>query len=242
VIDTETHGPVTVLAIDRDAQRNALDIDHCHALRSALEGAVAGGARAVVITGRGSSFCSGADLDAVYGPAFRDALYGLLGAIAAAPVVVLAAVNGPAIGAGTQLAVACDLRVADETAVFAVPTAALGLAVDQWTARRLAEVAGSSAARRMLLTAERLSAAEALRCGLVDHLGTPADAMQKAESIAALAPLSLRYSKAALNAPPAPGPGDAALDAAFQACWDSEDLQEGRRARAERRPPRFEGR
>jgi enoyl-CoA hydratase len=68
------------------------------------------------------------------------------------------------------------------------------------------------------------------------------DALRRAESIAALAPLSLRYSKAALNAPPAPGPGDAGLDAAFQACWDSEDLQEGRRARAERRPPRFEGR
>ena len=237
MIATETHGSVTVLAIDRDAQRNALDIDHCQALHAALDDAVAAGARVVVITGRGSSFCSGADLDAVYGQGFRDALYGLLGAIAAAPVVVVAAVNGPAIGAGTQLAIACDLRVADETAVFAVPTAALGLAVDPWTARRLAEVAGASAARRMLLAAERISVAEAVRCGLVDHLGTPAEAMERAGAIAALAPLSLRYSKAALN-----GPSSAALEAAFQACWDSEDLQEGRRARSERRPPRFEGR
>jgi enoyl-CoA hydratase len=242
VISTESHGPVTVLAIDRDAQRNALDIDHCRVLHSALDDAVAAAARVVVITGRGSSFCSGADLDAVYGQGFRDALYGLLGAIAAAPVVVLAAVNGPAIGAGTQLAIACDLRVADETAVFAVPTAALGLAVDPWTARRLAEVAGASAARRMLLAAERISAAEAARCGLVDHLGGPDEAMQRAEAIAALAPLSLTYSKAALNAAPAAGPSAAALEAAFQACWDSADLQEGRRARSERRPPQFEGR
>jgi enoyl-CoA hydratase len=233
---------VTVLAIDRDAQRNALDIDHCRALRAALADAVAASARVVVITGRGSSFCSGADLDAVYGQGFRDALYGLLGAIAAAPVVVLAAVNGPAIGAGTQLAIACDLRVADETAVFAVPTAALGLAVDPWTARRLAEVAGASAARRMLLAAERISAAEAVRCGLVDHLGGSDDAMQRAEAIAALAPLSLRYSKAALNAVPPAGPSTVELEAAFQACWDSADLQEGRLARSERRPPRFEGR
>ena len=242
MISTESHGPVTVVAIDRDAQRNALDIDHCRALRSALDDAVAASARVVVITGRGSSFCSGADLDAVYGQGFRDALYGLLGAIAAAPAVVLAAINGPAIGAGTQLAIACDLRVADETAVFAVPTAALGLAVDPWTARRLAEVAGGSAARRMLLAAERISAAEAVRCGLVDHLGGPGDAMQRAEAIAALAPLSLRYSKAALNAAPAAGPSTAELEAAFQACWDSADLQEGRLARSERRPPRFEGR
>ena len=242
MIVTERRGPVAVLAIDREAQRNALDIDHCRALEAALADAVSANARVVVITGRGSSFCSGADLDAVYGQGFRDALYGLLGAIAAAPVVVVAAINGPAIGAGTQLAIACDLRVADTTAVFAVPTAALGLAVDPWTARRLAEVAGASAARRMLLAAERIPAEEALRCGLVDHLGSAADALQRAEAIAALAPLSLRYSKAALNAAPAPGPSAAELQAAFQACWDSGDLQEGRQARSEGRPPRFEGR
>ena len=95
------------------------------ALRDAVQ---TEGARAIVITGAGSSFCSGADLGAAYDAAFRDALYAMIAAVTEAPVPVLAAVNGPAIGAGTQLALACDLRIAAEEATFAIPTARLGIA------------------------------------------------------------------------------------------------------------------
>ena len=96
-------GDVAVIEIDRHERRNALDAAHCHALRDAVQ---TEGARAIVITGAGSSFCSGADLGAAYDAAFRDALYAMLAVITDVRVPVLAVVNGPAIGAGAQLALA----------------------------------------------------------------------------------------------------------------------------------------
>ena len=242
MIHTKPFGTVTLLTIDRPERRNALDLEHCELLLHAVQGAVQAGARALVITGEGSAFCSGADLGGVYGPEFRIALYGMLGAITAAPIPVLAAVNGPAIGAGTQLAIACDLRVCAPTARYGVPTAKLGLAVDPWTVRRLALLAGGGAARAMLLGCDELSLDAAERAGLVDRRGDPADALAWAERIAALAPLTHRYNKLALeDALEATDPAPAVLDA-FEACWASEDFVEGRTASAEKRPPRFQGR
>jgi len=155
VITVTAHGRASVLQIDRPERRNALDTDTCNQLRQGLQDSVQGGALAVVITGQGSSFCSGADLSGVYGDEFLLALRTMLSAITDAPVPVIAAVNGPAIGAGTQLAVACDLRVAAPTAVFGVPTSQLGLAAEAFTLRRLALFAGGGAARRMMLAAHR---------------------------------------------------------------------------------------
>jgi len=238
VIASSQDGPVTVIAIDRHERRNALDLEHCHALREAVLTA-AGSARAIVLTGAGSSFCAGADLDGVYGDEFRDALHGMLQAIVAVPVPVLASINGPAIGAGTQLALASDLRVAAAGARFAVPTARNGLAVDPWTIRRLALLAGGGTARAMLLGAETFGPELAHQRGLVDRLGDHADALAWARQVAAFAPLSLAYSKRALTEQPIEDP---VLATAFEACWTSDDRAEGERARAERRPPRFTGR
>ena len=232
---------VAVITVNRPAKRNALDVAACHALRGAVDAELAAGARALVLTGAGAVFCSGADLDEVYTAEFLDALYAMLHAVAEAPVPVIAAVNGPAIGAGTQLALAADLRVAAPGAVFAVPTAKIGLAVDPWTIRRLAALAGSGAARELLLACAQLDAAAALRCGLVQRSGEPADAVAWAQELTTLAPLTVAYSKRVLNDLTA-GTGDPPQwDAAFAACWASADLAEGRRARAERRAPHFRG-
>ena len=233
-------GDVAVIQIDRHERRNALDTAHCHDLREALTGAAISGpdtARAVVVTGAGSSFCAGADLGAVYDAAFRDALYAMLTAVAEVPVPVLAAVNGPAIGAGAQLALACDLRVAAPEARFAIPTARLGIAVDPWTIRRLALLAGTGTAQAVLIGGETLDAAAALRCGLASRLGDHGAALAWARELAGLAPLSLAYAKKSLNEPDS---AELAMD--FEACWASEDAAEGRRARADKRPPRFRGR
>jgi len=138
-------GDVAVLTLARPDRRNALDLELCRALHEAVEDAVATQARAIVVTGEGSAFCAGADLDGVYGDEFIEALYTMLHGLTTIPVPVVAAVNGPAIGAGTQLAIACDLRVVDERARFAVPTARNGMAVDAWTIRTLAELAGGPA-------------------------------------------------------------------------------------------------
>ena len=228
---------VSVLELQREDRRNALDLDLCRALLAAAEEEVDAGARVLVVTGRGTAFCSGADLDGVYGDAFIEALYAMLHGLAALPVPLVAAVNGPAIGAGTQLALACDLRVAAPTARFGVPTARNGMAVDAWTIRTLAAVAGGGVARRLMLAAELLDADQALACGLADRAGDRADAIAWAHEVATLAPLSIAHSKGVLN-----GADDARVARTFAACWASEDVAEASRARREKRPPVFTGR
>jgi len=237
VLDVSRDGAVALLTLTRDERRNALNLDLCRAIHEAAQAAVADGARVVVITGHGSAFSAGADLGGVYGPEFLEALYGMLHGLTALPVPVIAAVNGPAIGAGTQLAIACDLRVADVAARFAVPTARNGMAVDGWTIRTLAQLAGTGRARRLMLAAEELGRDEALTAGLVDRAGTLADALVWAHEIAALAPLALAHNKLVLN-----GGDDAAVNASFEAVWASQDVREAAAARAEKRSPEFTGR
>jgi enoyl-CoA hydratase len=242
MIRIEERGRVAILWIDRHEQRNALDTEHCELLRNALADVQAAGARVVVVTGEGSSFCAGADFGEVYGEGFRKALYEMLRRFTASPLPIIAAVNGPAIGAGTQLALAADLRMVGPNATFAIPTAKLGLAVDPWTIRRLALLAGGGAARRILLTCEPLSAEEALSCGLADAAGELDTALERAARIADLAPLTLAYSKEALNRLQEPEIRDSELESRFEEVWRSADVAEGQIARRERRPPRFEGR
>ena len=237
MISQSRDGDVGIAEIDRHERRNALDAAHCEDLRAAVTGLAAGGARAVVITGTGSSFCAGADLGGAYDGGFRDALYAMLTAITGTAIPVLAAVNGPAIGAGAQLAIACDLRVAAPPASFGIPTARLGLAVDPWTIRRLAALCGTGTAQAMLIGCDTIDAERAYHSGLASRLGDRAAAMGWARELAALAPLTLAYSKQALN-----DPGASDLIKAYEACWASEDCAEGQRARAEKRPPRFGGR
>lgn len=237
VLDVSRDGGVALLTLAREDRRNALNLELCRAIHDAAQKAVDEGARVIVITGRGSAFSSGADLGGVYGPEFLEALYGMLHGLTQLPVPVIAAVNGPAIGAGTQLAIACDLRVADATAQFAVPTARNGMAVDGWTIRTLAQLAGTGRARRLMLAADSLDRDEALAAGLVDRAGTLDDALAWAHEIAVLAPLALAHNKLVLN-----GGDDEAVTASFGAVWASDDVREAASARAEKRSPEFTGR
>lgn len=232
---------VGLLELDRPQRRNALDIAQCRRLVDAVDELLGRGVRALVVTGAGSSFCSGADFGEVHTDGFRDALHAALHAVRAAPVPTVAAVNGPAIGAGTQLAIACDLRIADAGAVFGVPAAQLGVAVDPWTLHRLAQLAGGGTARAVALSCDRIDAGLAHARGLVDRLGDRDAALAWAADLARLAPLTLRYSTLVLDRTDLPD-DDPELLAAFEACWASEDLAEGRSARREGRAPRFRGR
>lgn len=239
---------VATITLDRPERRNALDADHCRALTAAVTEAVETGHRSLVLLGAGPAFCAGADFSVVAETGFRQTLYELLGTIAEAPVPVVAGIDGPAIGAGLQLAMACDLRLAGPRARFAVPTARLGLAADPWTVERLVALAGGGPARRLLLACEQVSAETAAAIGLVDRL-VEADgeagsaAAELAADLATMAPLTLSYSKAAVAAAER---GRATVDpdvlAAFEACWSSRDLAEGLAARGDGRDPTFEGR
>jgi enoyl-CoA hydratase len=244
MIQVSVSDRVGLLELDRPEQRNALDVEQCERLVGAVGTVLAQGARAVVVTGRGTTFCSGADFGQVYTDGFRDALYAALHAVTDAPVPVVAAVNGPAIGAGTQLAIACDLRVAAPGAVFSIPTARIGVAVDPWTIRRLARLGGGGTARAMLLACEQIGADQAHARGLVDRIGDTgamSEALALAAEVAALAPLTLAYNKLVLDHVEL-GEDDPALVAALERCWSSADREEGRRARLEKRRPVFEGR
>ena len=152
----------------------------------------------------------------------------------------MAAVQGAALGAGTQLAVACDLRMASPDARFGIPAAKLGLMVDHWTVQRLSRVAGYSAAQAMLLAAEEIDGTAAVRLGLAQRAGSLADALAWAGQVAELAPLTIAGHKLALHRLEGP-PDDPDVDAALQKAWASQDLVEGMAAFKERRLPRFEG-
>jgi enoyl-CoA hydratase len=234
VIHSEARGHVVAVTIDRPERRNALDHTALAGLAAALA-ACGDDVRALVLTGAGGHFCAGADLTGLEDAAFADRLRRVLNALRSAPFVTLAAVDGAALGAGAQLAMACDLRMATPGASFGIPAGRLGLAVDTWTVERLSLLAGAGIARAMLLAAEVVKGDEAHRVGFVQRLGAHEDALGWADEIAALAPLTLRAHKAALEAQP-----DART--AFERAWASDDLREGLAAFHDRRRPLFHGR
>jgi enoyl-CoA hydratase len=240
VIRSERRDAVGLVVIDRPDRRNALNLEACTELLAALDAHVDAGARAIVITGAGGHFCAGADLSGVEGDEFRAALRSLLDRMTEAPLALIAAVEGAALGAGTQLAIACDLRIATADARFGIPAAKLGLMVDHWTVQRLALLAGHGPARAMLLAAEEVDGATAATLGLVQRVGTLDDAIAGGNQIAALAPLSIAGHKLALNRVE-PALADADVDAALRRAWASADLAEGMAAFRERRPPTFRG-
>jgi enoyl-CoA hydratase len=242
VIHLDDRGPVALITIDRQDRRNALDHEALEQLLDAH--ARSASARVLVLTGAGGHFCAGADLSGVEDRAFTDLLRRLLLTLRDDPRPVLAACDGAALGAGTQLAVACDLRVATAAARFGIPAAKLGLAVDHWTVARLERLAGAGPARAMLLAAETYGGDEAAALGLVQRVGDLDEALAWADEIAALAPLTIAAHKVALNRlERGVGPGDDdVVKAASDAAWGSEDLQEGLSAFRERRRPQFRGR
>lgn len=240
MIHAERRGAVALLTIDRQDRRNAVDAEACADLRAEMDAAVAAGARAVVLTGAGGHFCAGADLSGVEGDEFRGALRHLLDGLAEAPVPVVAAVRGAALGAGTQLAIACDLRMATPDARFGIPAAKLGLMVDHETVQRLVQLAGGGPARQMLIAAEEIDGERAHALGFVQHLGDLDAALEWAERIARLAPLTMAGHKLAANRL-VPARADAEVAAAITRAWSSADLAEGQAAFRERRAPEFRG-
>jgi len=249
MIDIRRDGPVAVLTIDRHERRNSVDADVCRAIREAVESVAAlaedetDPVRAIVLTGAGTAFCAGADLSGgVYESRFYEELSGMLRAIEDAVVPVVAAVNGPAIGAGVQLALACDLRVVAEHAVFAVPVVKVGLALDTWTIRRLVNVVGGGHARTVLMTARPIGAEQAATIGLANEIGDLGATVELAHELAGFAPLSLQHIKVVINDDDARHLPSERHDELQLRAWQSEDMVEARTARAEKRAPRFRGR
>jgi len=242
MIRTTRRDHVLIVTIDRPERRNALDHDALAGLEGALDEARSEGIRVLALAGAHGHFCSGADLTTVEDEEFVARLGRVLRGLRELPCPTMAVVEGYALGAGTQLAIACDLRVASPGAGFGVPAAKLGLLVDQWTVRRLASLVGQSSARHILLSTDVVGGERAHQLGLVHRLGDTSDGLAWAERIAELAPLTLSGLKLGLNEADLEEPVTPAYDAAFERAWASADLAEGLAAFGEKRPPRFEGR
>lgn len=234
---------VVVVTLDRPERRNALDHATLQSLDDAITHAVAERARVLVLTGAGGHFCAGADLTGVEDEGFVDLLRSVLEGLHSAPFPVVAAIEGAALGAGTQLAMSCDLRIATATASFGIPAAKLGLTVDHWTVQQLARHAGDSLARVMLLGAEVLRGDRLYASGfvhrLVDEGGVVEPALAWARELRALAPLTIAAHKVMLGvAEHVEEPPPVAVEARA-AAWASADFQEGLAAFRERRTPDF---
>ena len=231
---------VMTIELQRPERRNALNSQLVEELRKAVQN-ITEDVRAIVLTGQGTAFCAGADLSGdAFAADYPDRLIELHKVMDAAPIPVIGFINGPAIGAGLQLAMQCDLRVVAPEAFFQFPTSKYGLALDNWSIRRLSSLVGHGRARAMLLTAEKLTADTALQTGMANRIGTLADAQAWAAETAGLAPLAIRHAKRVLN--------DDAIEEAspehkelFDKAWASKDVIEAQIARVEKRPPNFQG-
>lgn len=232
---------VVVVTLDRPQRRNAVDLSTLQSLRDAQLEAARRRVRVLVLTGAPPAFCAGADLNGVEDDVFSGALAEVLDGFTALDAVTIAAIDGPALGAGTQLAVACDLRVATPGSVFGVPAAKLGLAVDAWTVQRLGHEFGWSTARAMLLSATTRTADHLHDLGGVHRLGDLDAARMWAREIASLAPLTIKAHKRALEHALRTIPADDVSERARRVAWASDDAEEGRRAFLEKRPARFTG-
>ncbi|MDB5592032.1 enoyl-CoA hydratase/isomerase family protein [Enterovirga sp.] len=242
-----------LLTINRPEAGNSLALSTAEALRAAL--AAARGRtdlRGIVITGAGGKFfCTGGDLKAyraIATPAELAHTFGtvrsLLRDIEQHPLLVIAAIDGYALGGGAELALACDLRIAAPSARFGFPQAKLGI-IPGWNGtERLVRIVGPGRATRLLLDGTGLTAEQALAMGLIDIVTGGTDAAEQAlDYLAGLeaAPLAARAVKEAVRASQPALDADATA-AIFERLWFTEDHREAERAFAEKRTPTFTGR
>lgn len=255
LVERKDDGDGVVVLLLRHPSVNALSTR----LLAQLSAAVAGvetdpAARAVVLVGDGTYFSAGADLKelatigAENGPAIVAQGHATMRAIEACRCPVIAAINGPALGGGLELALACDLRVASDAAKLGAPEVTFGLMPAYGGTQRLPRLVGPARASEMIFTGAMIAAAEAARIGLVNRV-VPAGqelraARDIAHTIAQRAPKAVAGAKRAiregLGRPSAEG---LALEAEIFAreVLPSEDLAEGLAAFGERRPAKFRG-
>jgi len=243
-----TQDSIATITVNRPSVRNALSVATVQELGAAFEQAKMDSAvRAVILTGAGDkAFVAGADiseiaaLDEGSGAEFSRRGQLVFDAIESLGKPVIAAINGHALGGGCELAMACMVRVASENAMFGQPEVKLGLIPGYGGTQRLPRLVGTGRALRLLLTGETITAAEALRLGLIDEIVPAATLLNRAEAlarqIAANAPLALKFCIEAVNR------GFREEAVLFGKVCATEDMKEGTRAFLEKRAPEFKGR
>ena len=262
----ETRGPVAILVIDRPEALNALDVPTLRELRTRLgEVRDRDDLRVAVLTGSGTrAFCAGANLKGTptSQPAYAQAIFHSLEMSADMGLYirlmdltdlglnkpVIAAVNGHCLGAGLEIALQCDLRIASTTATFGLPEATVGSIPGVSGLHRLLKAVPSAHAMHMTLTGERISSADAHRIGLVSEVVVPEALLDRAMAIASRiadnAPLAVQAIKKLSRHTGHMSEPDAQqlTELYWGVLRDTDDRSEGRRAFAEKRSPQFVGR
>jgi enoyl-CoA hydratase len=251
----EMRGAAALVTLNRPKVLNALNVATVRELDAAIaELAGSQEVRAILLTGAGEkAFAAGADiqelarLSAVEGQELALRGQHVFDRIENCGKPVIACINGFALGGGCELAMACTFRIASETAKFGQPEVKLGLVPGYGGSQRLPRLIGKGAALRLLLTGEIISAAEALRLGLVEEVVAPEQLLSRAEqmaqAIAAVAPVAVQKCMEAVHA----GydlPLRQALDleaSLFGLCCATEDKAEGTKAFLEKRAAVWKG-
>src|SRR5881296_4184484 len=246
----ETNSRISVLTINRPDKRNALNQATRDEIRQALDSLERSlESRVLVIAGAGDkAFIAGADINEFEGRTAlmqHDAMKGLrvFDAIEEFPKPVIAMINGFCLGGGLETALACDIRIASDTAKLGQPEINLGIIPGGGGTQRLLRLIGEGKAMELILTGDMITAEEAERLGLVNHAVSPEDletkTMDIANRIAEMSPVALRMAKQAVkNASRTDLRAglEAELDL-FALCFASEDKEEGVRAFIEKRKP-----
>ena len=227
---------VARLTLDRPEARNAIPADAWSCLAETAEAAITAGARLLLVQGRGSSFCAGADLsdfeamrnDPVARGGFRESMADAFDRLARLTVPTAALIHGPCFGAGVALAMACDLRIATPGARFAITPAKIGISYPQPDIARLVRLVGPGQASRLLFSAGTIDAEEAARIGLVERVADDLEpaGVELASALLANSPASLATLKRGIALAAAGIAADEAQDAAFERMIGSDDVAE----------------
>lgn len=245
----EKKGNVAIASIDRPKALNALNSEVLNDLNTLVDAVNADPEiRVLVLTGSGEkAFVAGADigemssLTKTEGEAFGKKGNDVFCKLETLPIPVIAAVNGYALGGGCELSMACDIRIASDTAVFGQPETGLGITPGFGGTQRLARLIGPGMAKQLIYSARNIKADEALRIGLVNAVYPAEELMaaaeKLAETIAKNAPIAVRACKQAINEG-LEQPMDEAIvleEKLFGGCFETEDQREGMGAFLEKR-------
>lgn len=248
----ERRGRVGLVRLDRPQALNALNNQLMRETMDALEAFDRDDAvGAMVVTGNEKAFAAGADIKEMAGKSAREMMeadhVAVFGRMRAVEKPVIAAVSGWALGGGCEIAMACDMIVASESAKFGQPEITIGVIPGAGGTQRLPRAVGKALAMEMILNNRTLTAQEALQYGLVNRVVPVNDyldeALKLAEEIASRAPLAVRAAKKMINASYESSLTDglAAERQAFYRLFDTEDQKEGMKAFVEKRQPNWSG-
>ena len=254
-LNYQKEGAVAVIQINRPQKKNSLNTELRHEMEDVLkEIANDRGLRAVVLTGGEEIFCAGADISEIEGTVSAEAAYQharefqiLFEQLESLPQPVVAAVSGYALGGGCELALACDFRIASDTARFGLPEIKIGAFPGGGGTQRLPRLIGTAKAKEMILIGDPITAEQALAAGLVMKVTAKAKLMEEANAFAAklasLPRLALQASKMLINRSQEMDLASGLeLEArSFGAIAHTHDLAEGTKAFMEKRKPNFTG-